>query len=206
MNAPPTDMLSQFAQWVGFSPIEYVATVLGLANVALIVRRSIWNYPFGLAMVALYGWVFLGARLYSDALLQIFFFVVQIYGWWNWQQSRAELGEVAVQRLTPRAWHAWLLGCLVATALWGAMMHALTDAHFPWWDGAIAMLSVAAQILQSRRYLESWLLWIMVDLLAIPLFAVKGLVPTAGLYAIFLAVSVAGFLKWRSAARARATA
>jgi nicotinamide mononucleotide transporter len=199
-------MISQFAQWVGFSPVEYVATVLGLANVVLIVRRSIWNYPFGLAMVALYGWVFFGARLYSDALLQIFFFVVQIYGWWNWQQSRAEMGEVAVQRLTSRAWHGWLLGCLVATALWGAMMHTLTDAHFPWWDGAIAMLSVAAQILQSRRYLESWLLWIMVDLLAIPLFAVKGLVPTAGLYAIFLAVSVAGFLQWRSAARARATA
>ncbi len=70
----------------GMSAIEIIAAVLGVANIVLLVRRSIWNYPFGIAMVSLYGWVFFDARLYSDAALQVFFFVVQLYGWWNWHR------------------------------------------------------------------------------------------------------------------------
>ena len=86
----------------GMSAIEIIAAALGLANVLLIVRRSIWNYPFGLAMVALYAWVFFDARLYSDAALQVFFFVVQIYGWWNWTRARGGDGLVReIELLAP---------------------------------------------------------------------------------------------------------
>ncbi len=179
--------------------IEIVAALLGLANVALVVRRSLWNYPFGLAMVALYAFVFFDAKLYSDALLQIFFFAVQLYGWWNWNRSRAEAGEVRVERLDERARLAWLAGCVAAAVGWGALMHCFTDAAFPWWDGTIAVLSVAAQILQSRRKLESWVLWIAVDMLAIGLFAAKDLWVTAVLYAVFLALSVWGLIGWTRA-------
>lgn len=187
------------------TPIEIAAFLLGLVNVTLVVRRSIWNYPFGIAMVALYFWVFLGARLYSDALLQIFFFVVQLYGWWNWARSRAETGEVRVELLSRGARACWLIGCAAATAGWGTMMHSYTDAAYPWWDGSVAMLSIAAQVLMSRRHLENWMLWIAVDVLAIGLFAVKGLWLTALLYAIFLALSVWGLIHW-ARARARSVA
>ena len=67
---------------------EIVAAVLGVINVVLVVRRSAWNYPFGIVMVALYFFVFWNAKLYSDALLQVFFFVIQIYGWWAWVHAR----------------------------------------------------------------------------------------------------------------------
>ncbi|GAA0736389.1 nicotinamide riboside transporter PnuC [Sphingomonas sp. ABOLD] len=181
------------------SPIEAVATLLGLANVALVVRRSLWNYPFALAMVTLYAWIFLQARLYSDALLQGFYFIVNGYGWWNWRQAKAEAGEVPVVRLSNRA----RLGCAAGAALvalgWGALMSRLTDAAFPWWDGTIAVLSIVAQILQSRRAWECWPLWIVVDLLAIPLFLVKGLWLTAVLYCLFLALSVWGAIDWTKA-------
>ncbi len=183
------------------SPIEIAASALGLINVVLVVRRSIWNYPFALAMVALYGWIFFGERLYSDALLQIFFLVVNLYGWSNWARSRAESGEVRVVRLSARARTAWLAGCAVCAAGWGALMHATTDAPWPWWDGTIAVTSVVAQVLQSRRAIESWALWIAVDLLAVPLFAIKGLWLTAALYLVFLALSVVGLFEWRRAER-----
>ena len=94
--------------------VEPLAALLGLANIVLIVRRSVWNYMFGLLMVALYFFVFLDARLYSDALLQIFFFAVQIYGWWHWARVEAEVGEVVVERLSTRqrlAWSAVTIGC-----------------------------------------------------------------------------------------------
>ncbi len=181
------------------SPIEAVATLLGLANVTLVVRRSLWNYPFALAMVSLYAVIFLRERLYSDALLQGFYFVVNGYGWWNWRRARAGAGEVPVVALGRRARLAWAGGAAIAALGWGALMHRMTDAAFPWWDGTIAVLSIVAQILQSRRAWECWPLWITVDLLAIPLFLVKGLWLTAGLYCLFLALSVWGAIDWTRA-------
>ncbi len=181
------------------SPIEAIATLLGLANVVLVVRRSLWNYPFALAMVSLYAVIFLRERLYSDALLQGFFFAVNGYGWWNWRHAKAATGEVPVIRLSRRARLSWGAGAAVAALGWGALMHRMTDAAFPWWDGTIAVLSVVAQLLQSRRAWECWPLWISVDLLAIPLFLVKGLWLTAALYCLFLALSVWGAIDWTKA-------
>ncbi|WP_010544878.1 nicotinamide riboside transporter PnuC [Sphingomonas elodea] len=181
------------------SPIEAVATLLGIANVALVVRRSLWNYPFALAMVTLYAGIFYEARLYSDALLQGFYFVVNGYGWWNWRRARDAEGAVPVVRLGWRARSGWALGGVVTALCWSLMMQRLTDAAYPWWDGTIAVLSIVAQILQSRRAWECWLLWITVDLLAIPLFLVKGLWLTAALYCLFLALSVWGAIDWNKA-------
>ncbi|MDG2533948.1 nicotinamide riboside transporter PnuC [Sphingomonas sp. HITSZ_GF] len=178
------------------SPIEYVAAALVLVNVALVVRRSMWNYPFALVAVSLYGWLFLGEKLYSDALLQLFFLAVNLYGWWNWSRSRAETGEVRVERLSDRQRLAWLAGVAVAAAGWGWLMHSQTDAAYPWWDGSVAIVSIAAQILQSRRKWESWVLWIAADLLAVPLFAVKDLWPTAILYMILLVLAGRGLIDW----------
>ena len=108
------------------TPIELVAFCLGVINVTLVARRSLWNYPFGLATVTLYAWIFLGAKLYSDALLQVFFLVVQVYGWVNWARSTARAGEVEVRRLTGWEWPLWLCGSLLVTAGWGALMHRFT--------------------------------------------------------------------------------
>lgn len=181
------------------SPIEATASLLGLINILLVVRRSIWNYPFALAMVSLYAWIFFQEKLYSDALLQLFFFAVNLYGWWNWARSRAESGEVRVRTLGRSERAGWTAGSIAVIALWGYVMHRLTDAAYPWWDGSIAVLSIAGQILQSRRNWECWLLWILVDLLAIPLFAVKELWLTAGLYCVFLALSIWGLFDWLKA-------
>ena len=83
-------------------------------------------------------------------------------------------------------------------------MARFTDAAAPWQDAAVAALSVLAQFLLARRHLESWLIWIAVDLLAIQLFWSRGLMPTAALYTLFLAMAVTGFLQWRRAPRAAA--
>jgi len=184
------------------SPLEALAALLVLVNVWLITRRSIWNYAFGLAGVAIYGWVFFGQKLYSDTLLQAFFFVVQIYGWREWMRSRADEGEVRVERLTGPQRLAWLAGIVAAIASWGWLMHRFTDASFPWWDAAVAMTSVAAQILMSVRRIENWWLWITANFLSIGLYAAKALWITTGLYVILLAIAISGLLAWRRAARA----
>lgn len=188
------------------STAEIVAFFLGLANIVLVVRRSLWNYPSGLALVSLYAAIFFRSRLYSDAILQLFFFIVQLYGWANWASSKREQGEVAVVRLGTGERAAWCAGIVLATAGWGWAMHAFTDAAYPWWDASVAMMSVAAQILMSRRAIENWWLWIAVDADAIGLYATKGLALTAMLYAVFLSMSVWGLVDWRAAARRSAVA
>ncbi|MEZ5666159.1 MAG: nicotinamide riboside transporter PnuC [Alphaproteobacteria bacterium] len=181
---------------------EIIAVLLGLANVGLIIRRSIWNYPFGFAMVALYAVIFYDYRLYSDALLQVFFFVAQIFGLWHWLNGRADDGRIRVETLTLH----WRLATVALTALgWlalGWLMATYTDAAVPYWDASVAAMSVTAQILLSMRRIENWLFWIVTDIDAIVLFWFKDLQLTAGLYAVFLCLAVVGLVSWLGARRA----
>ena len=180
--------------------IEGLAAALGLVNIVLVARRSLWNYPFGIAMVALYFFVFFDARLYSDALLQIFFLVINGYGWWNWRRSaRTPDGAVAIEALSGKQRLIWSGGTLAAILLWGWMMGRMTDAVAPFADATVAGLSVSAQILQSQRRVESWALWIVVDGIAAVLFWSRGLLATALLYALFFGLAVIGLRAWRKA-------
>jgi nicotinamide mononucleotide transporter len=181
------------------SELEWIASGLGLVNVTLVVRRSVWNYPFGLAMVALYFFVFYGARLYSDALLQIFFVVVQVYGWVNWVKAKGDAGEVPVGRLSARERIFWLAGTMAASLAWGLGMARFTNAAAPITDAFIAGFSISAQILMARRRIENWVLWILVDLVAVGLYFSRHLYPTTALYVLFTLLSIAGLIGWRRA-------
>jgi nicotinamide mononucleotide transporter len=181
------------------SELEWVAAALGVINVALVVRRSVWNYPFGLAMVALYFFVFFEARLYSDALLQIFFLVVQVYGWVNWVKARNATGDVPVGWLTSRERIGWILGTALASLVWGLGMARYTNAAAPIIDAFIAGASISAQILMARRRIENWVAWILVDIVAVGLYFSRDLYPTSALYLLFLLLSVAGLIGWRRA-------
>ena len=192
-------MLEFVLGMTGTRPIEVAAVILGFINVTLIIRRNIWNYPFGIAMVILYCKIFYDYRLYSDSLLQIYFLVIQFYGWWYWLRGRAADGRIIVARIVPAHAAFWLGGAIFGVGLLGTMMDRLTDADFPYWDGTIAVLSVIAQFLLSRRILENWIVWITVDLLAISLFWIKGLYPTSALYGIFLVLASIGLANWTRA-------
>ena len=183
------------------SKLELLAALLVLINVALVARRSVWNYAFAIAGVALYAWIFYEAKLYSDMLLQGFFLIINLYGWRHWSRSLATAGTVTVSRLGAAERALWLAGIALATVAWGAAMHRLTDAALPFVDAGIAMASIAAQILLSRQKLENWLLWIAVDLVAIGVYATRDLWPTAALYVLLLGVSIWGLRDWRRAER-----
>jgi len=177
--------------------IEVAAALLGVINVLLVVRRSVWNYPFGIAMVALYFLVFWHARLYSDSLLQIFFLLIQLYGWWAWLRAAEVDHGVAVEWMGGKTRARWAIGTLLAIVIWGSGMARFTDAAAPMADATIAGLSVSAQILQSLRKVESWVLWVTVDAVAVGLFAWRGLAVTSALYALFFVLAVIGLREWR---------
>ncbi|WDA41896.1 nicotinamide riboside transporter PnuC [Erythrobacter sp. BLCC-B19] len=184
------------------NPLEIIAVVLGLANVGLLVRRSIWNYPFGLAMVALYFVIFAEARLYGEAGLQVFFFVVQGWGWWLWARAGGLAQMVAVE------WMGWRARMVAITLVAGSSlsigwaMARYTDAALPFADATIAGASVVAQVLLALRRVENWGLWIAIDVLSVGVYVNRELYLTAGLYVVFLVMAVAGLREWAKAARA----
>jgi nicotinamide mononucleotide transporter len=93
----------------------------------------------------------------------------------------------------------WAAGAALASAALGYVMATRTDADLPYWDAVTTVLSMVAQYLMARRYLQNWLVWIVVDVLAIGIYWTKGLTPTAALYAVFLALAIAGYFSWRRA-------
>lgn len=183
------------------SPLEAVAALLGLANVVLLWRRSIWNYPFGMAMVALYLEIFWQARLYAEAGLQVFFFAVNIYGWVLWLRHGGAEGPVEVDWMTARQRQAWAAAIAAISLSLGWLLHRYTDAALPFVDAAVAAASIAAQFMLSFRKIENWVLWILIDVVSIGLYINRELFLTAGLYVVLLGLSVLGLKDWVAAAR-----
>lgn len=179
------------------SSAELAGTVLGVVGVALMVRQNVWAWPVGLLQVAISAWVFLGAKLYSDVVLQGFFFAIQAYGWWHWRRGAAGDEQLCVTRLPVRALAAWIAAGAMATAVWGEGMRRGTDAALPHWDAFILVFSVISQWLQARKRLENWAGWMVVNGVAIGVYWAKDLRGFAALYALFLAMAVWGHVSWR---------
>jgi nicotinamide mononucleotide transporter len=178
---------------------EIIGTALGVLGVWLMIRRNVWGWPVGIVQVAIYAWIFYDAKLYSDAILQIFFFALQIYGWWFWIRGGAQRHEPPVTRLRRAAVVGWIAAGLVLTAVHGWAMARFTAAALPWWDAFILVFSLIAQWLQARKHLECWAAWMLVNAVAIGVYWAKDLRLTAGLYVVFFGMAVAGHIAWRRA-------
>lgn len=177
-----------------------VTTVLGIW---LTTRRLLVCWPITLAADILYLIVFYRARLFSDALLQLFFIVFTLYGWWHWWRGVREEGEVRVALLNLRGWFAGLAAGAVGAALLGGLMVRI-GAALPHLDATLASYSLVASWWQARKHTANWWLWIVVDLVYIGEYVYKNLRLTALLYAALVALAVLGLRDWRRAAADRA--
>jgi nicotinamide mononucleotide transporter len=190
----------------GINTIELIAVALGIASVTLTIYQNIWCWPVGLAMVSIYIYIFFGAKLYSDAGLHAVYVVLQLYGWHQWLRGGPRDQGLPVTRLRPSRFLLWAGVGLVGTAALGTLMHRLTDAVLPYWDAATTSLSLVAQWLMARKVLESWVFWLVVDVMAVGIYTRKQLYPTAVLYLIFLALATWGLFAWLKSYRPRPTA
>ena len=185
------------------SPLEIAGTVLGFVNIVLLIRRSVWNFPVAMAMVTCIGIVLAEARLYAEAGLQVFFFVVNAWGWWVWSRARSERSGIAVGWLGWPARIAWALATAVVSVTLGLTLSRWTDAALPMADSAVTGMSVAAQFLLTFRRIENWVLWIVIDVVSIALYMIRDLHLLAVLYVAFLALSVLGLREWTRAGGAK---
>ncbi|WP_413174916.1 nicotinamide riboside transporter PnuC [Anabaena azotica] len=183
------------------SAIEIIAAIFGLVSVWLTVKENIWCWPTGLVMVFLYIFVFYEARLYSDVILQVIYIFLQIYGWYAWLYGGKDDTPLSVTRISKQGILVWSGVALIGTFTLGYIMNVYTNAALPYPDASITILSLIAQWLMAKKILESWIIWIMVDAIALGVYTVKHLYPTTGLYTVFLVLAALGYKEWQKAYR-----
>ncbi|MFZ4633194.1 MAG: nicotinamide riboside transporter PnuC [Saprospiraceae bacterium] len=178
--------------------LEPFAALLGVLGVGLIVHRSVWAYPLGIIMAALYVYIFFQARLYSDMLLQVAFVGLQIQGWYAWTHSplQADDHRIQIRRLSPTQWAITATMLAAGTVLLGGLMHRYTNAAIPYLDAGTATLSLVAQWWTNQRYIDNWLLWIIADAVYLYQYSSQQLYFTTALYAVFLAMAFWGWKTW----------
>ncbi len=187
------------------TPLEILAFITGLACVWLAVKMHIANWPVGLVSVACYAVLFFQAKLYADSLLQVVFFAAGVYGWWRWslaqRTDRAEAGPPAdagpaITRASARQWSWIAVQALSGILVVSWYLRSFTDSPLPTLDATILCVSVAALWWQAHRIIECWWLWILVDVISIPVYWSRGLGLTSLLYAIFLVMCLFGLREW----------
>ena len=180
---------------------EIAGSVLGLIQIWLLVRRSLWNFPLAMASVTLVGITLFEGRLYSEAGLQGFFFVVNALGWYQWSRVRSGGSAVPVGWMSNAARLRWAAATIVLSLSLGWIMHTFTNAALPFADSAVTGASIAAQLLLNNRRIENWVLWVAIDAASIALYLTRDLYFLTVLYVAFLVISVIGLREWTRVAR-----
>ncbi|MDQ0063442.1 nicotinamide riboside transporter PnuC [Paenibacillus harenae] len=185
------------AYFTSTTTLEIVATTTGLLSVWLTAREKIWAWPIGLVNVACFFYMFYEVKLYADMTLQVFFFILSIYGWVIWLTKRNGAEVRPTRRISPRLAGILLVALFAGTGIWGYVLATYTDASIPYPDAFIAMLSLIAQMLLSYKILENWYCWIVVDVLSVGMYLYKDLNMLAFLYVIFLCIAISGLITWK---------
>jgi len=185
------------------SYIELFGTLFGLISVFLASRNHIWTWPTGIVNEFFFFVMFFQVQLYSDMFLQVYFFVVTLYGWYFWKR-KSEPGQVSVLGTKSRVCCFAVL--VVGTLILGFIMsdiHLLLPeifkepASFPYPDAFTTTASILATVLLARRRIETWIFWIAVDVVCVVIYLFKGIAFVAVEYGIFLVICLFGLANWR---------
>jgi nicotinamide mononucleotide transporter len=188
----------------GSSCLEVVAVLFGIVSVYLSTRENIWSWPTALVNVSLFFILFYVSGLYSDTGLQVVYFVLSIYGWYEWLYGGAGRTARTVSRTARTTWITLGVIGVAVWALLGNITSRLPGTALPYVDAATTTTSLLAQWMMTRKLLENWLVWICVDVVYVGMFVFKGLYLTAFNYGIYLALAVAGYVAWKRSLAATA--
>lgn len=182
--------------YLNYQSLELPAALCGLLNVYLAARANVWNWLFGILTVSLYLVIFYQVKLYADMSLQSVFLMLQFYGFYQWQYGGEQHCALAIDSMPKASWKWLLLGGLLIAAVISWILKTYTDSTQIPLDVFTATLSLAAQWMMSKKYIQNWLMWIVVDMVSIYMYVIKHLYLTAGLYLVFLVICISGYISW----------
>jgi nicotinamide mononucleotide transporter len=177
--------------------IEVPAALAAFLNIYLAARASIWNWLFGIFAVILYGIIFYQTRLYGDMSLQAVYLFFQFYGWRQWRFGGYHASRLPITRM-PKLPYYYLSGALlVLYVLFYFLLSRYTNSTTPIIDAFTTALSLIAQWMMCKKWLENWVAWIVLDVISLYMYTYKHLYVTTALYAAFIILCVMGYYEWR---------
>ncbi len=176
--------------------LETAGVITGILCVYLAAKNKIWNWPFAIVSVIIYIFIFWDARLYADMGLQVYFLIMNFYGWYFWSSKDAGK-KTPVTSITSKEIIVSIIGVIIFTAGLGFFLYQGTDASFPFIDSFCTACSLVAQIFLARKVMENWLIWIFADIIYVGVYIAKDLHLTAGMYALYIYIAAVGYIEWR---------
>jgi nicotinamide mononucleotide transporter len=181
------------------SLMEAFGFITGAACVALLVRQNIWNWPLGILNNLVFIVLFYRTGLYADVGLQGFYIAISIYGWWHWLHGGRDHGKLTVSRVGLPTGMLLALAVALLTGLLTALLRRYTNSTVPVADSLITALSLVAQFMMTRKWIENWPVWIVANCVSVGLLIFKGLYLASALYLVYQVLCVMGWREWRRA-------
>ncbi len=184
--------------------IEIIGAVIGLIYLYLEYKANVWLWPVGVVMSIFYVVIFFHSKFYADAAIYLYYIGANTYGLYQWTRSRKKtivekgittelpITHLPAKRILPLAF----VTCVLWMILYG-ILRAVTDSPIPLGDAFTTAVSIVATWMLAQKYLEQWLLWIVVNIVSTILYFWKGLYPTGVLFIVYVIVAVLGYLRWR---------
>ncbi|MDE0763402.1 MAG: nicotinamide riboside transporter PnuC [Cellvibrionales bacterium] len=185
-------------EWV---TLETLAMLLAIAYLLLAMRENSLCWYCAFVSTALYVWIFGDVNLYMESALNVYYMAMALYGWYQWQRGGDEGRGVAIGRWSLRQHLATFGAVLIASAISGYSLSAYTDSRLPYLDSLTTWASVATTLMVARKVLENWLYWLVINSVSIYLYIDRELYQTAGLFVLYLVLSVLGYRRWREVYR-----
>jgi nicotinamide mononucleotide transporter len=178
------------------SLIEIIAVVFSLLCVFLAIKKNVFNWPIGIIAVTAYFILFYKVKLYADMTLQLIFLIQGFYGWYNWKRKSSE-SQLEIRKLTQKQIITYACSICTLTILWAYILKRYTDASLPFIDAFVTVISLTANWLLVKKYIENWLFWILANSIYIFLFLYKDLYLSSGIYLVFLVLAIKGYIDWK---------
>ena len=184
------------AEAQAWSGLEATAVVLAILYLLLAIRQNIWCWLCAGISTAIYVYLFVGARLYMESALNVFYFGMAIYGWSVWYFGRSDGHElpVSVWRFTR---HGYAIAAILAASLIsGYLLDRYTDAAFPYLDSLTTWAAIWATFLVARKVLENWWYWLVIDIVSMFIYWSRDLQLTSMLFAVYVVMIPFGLVSW----------
>lgn len=178
------------------SPLEVLAVIISIIGVTLTIKRNMWCWVFNFFAFVLYAYLFFEFKLYGETILQLFFMVVNFYGFYHWLKGKQQDHEIRIEPIAVKTVILQMIIAAVGGGVFGLSLHYFTDAALPMLDSQLAAFSLLATYWTSRKHIATWVLWVFVDIVYVGMFMYKELFLTAALYAAFVGLAAFGWWQW----------
>ena len=178
-------------------PLEFVGLIIGLLYLYLEYKANIWLWPVGVIMPLVYIVIFYQSKFYADMGIYVYYFFASIYGWYIWSKSIKKADEVLISQLPIKYLSKMIAIFVIIFAAIAFVLIRFTDSPVPYGDSLTTTLSIIAMWMLAHKYIEQWLLWIVVNVISTGLYFWKGLDTTAVLFIVYSIIPIFGYFKWK---------